>query len=134
YQDINTQISTISKVLANLRDRDNNIYKMTFGMEPIDDGLWFGGIGGQEISDLDSGEKLRFQIEARLAKLERQLVLESKALEEVQNLAEEKKARLEATPSIKPVPKDVLRANVKLLSGFGIRTHPIQKIKKMHTG
>lgn len=134
YEMLNDQVATMSKVLSNIRDRDDNIYKMMFGMEPMDDGLWLGGIGGQEINQYNSGEQLRSQTEERVSRLERQLVLESKALEEVQELALEKQLRLAATPSIKPVPKEVLKYDVKLLSGFGMRVHPIQKIKRLHAG
>ncbi len=134
YDLLNGQVATMSKVLTNIRDRDDNIYKMMFGMEPVDDGLWHGGIGGQEFTAFNSGETLRNETEERVSKLERQIVLESKALEEVQTMALEKQLRLAATPSIKPVPKEVLKNNVKLLSGYGVRMHPIQKIKRMHMG
>jgi len=37
-------------------------------------------------------------------------------------------------PAIKPIREDKLKRNIRALSGFGMRMHPIFKRKKMHTG
>ena len=37
-------------------------------------------------------------------------------------------------PLIAPVRKDLLARNIRLLSGFGKRLHPIYKVMKMHEG
>ncbi len=134
YHALNDQVGLMSKVLTNIRKRDESVYKIMFGMEPIDDGLWNGGIGGHETLEFSDGEELINQVDKKVSKLERQFVLQSKVLEEVQALAQQKQEKLAHTPSIKPVKASALKYDVKLLSGFGMRIHPIQHIRKMHTG
>ena len=60
--------------------------------------------------------------------------LQSRSLDTIVNLAEQKEDMLAAIPSIKPVNSDKLPRSVKLLSGFGMRIHPIYKVPKMHYG
>ena len=63
--------------------------------------------------------------------LRRKLYIESKSQDEVVKLAEKKEKLYAAIPAIQPVSNKQLHA---LASGFGWRTHPIYKVKKMHTG
>ena len=65
-------------------------------------------------------------------KLGRQLNLQSKSLDTIADLVKEKEKMLAAIPSIRPVRN--LTRNIKLFSGFGMRLHPIHKIRKMHWG
>jgi murein DD-endopeptidase MepM/ murein hydrolase activator NlpD len=60
--------------------------------------------------------------------------LQSKSLDEILRLAQQKEEMLAAIPSIKPLRSDKLRRDIQLLSGFGWRTHPIHKVRKMHAG
>jgi len=66
-----------------------------------------------------------------LDKLSRQIYIESKSHDEIVELAENKEKLYAAIPAIQPVPK---KATVVLASGFGIRIHPIYKVRKMHSG
>ena len=128
----------ISKVLSNIQDRDANVHRMIFGMDPIDNDVWNGGIGGADrFSNLtkykNTGETL-ISTKQKIEKLKRQLVIQSKSLDDVEKLANQREDMLASIPAIKPVRSDKLRRNIKSLSGFGMRMHPIWKKKKMHTG
>ncbi|MFT5166855.1 MAG: murein DD-endopeptidase MepM/ murein hydrolase activator NlpD [Saprospiraceae bacterium] len=128
----------ISKVLENIQDRDANVHRMIFGMDPIDDDIWNGGIGGADrYSNLtkykNTGETL-IATKQKIEKLKRQLVIQSKSMDEVEQLANQREDMLASIPAIKPVRSDKLQRNIKSLSGFGMRMHPIWKRKKMHTG
>ena len=128
----------ISKVLGNIQDRDANVHRMIFGMDPIDDDVWNGGVGGADrFSNLtkykNTGEAL-ISTKQKIEKLKRQLVIQSKSLDEVEQLANQREDMLASIPAIKPVRSDRLQRNIKSLSGFGMRMHPIWKRRKMHTG
>jgi murein DD-endopeptidase MepM/ murein hydrolase activator NlpD len=63
--------------------------------------------------------------------LRRKLYIESKSQDEVVSLAEQKEKLYAAIPAIQPISNKQLLA---LSSGYGWRTHPIYKVKKMHPG
>ncbi len=124
----------ISKVLDNIQDRDANVHRMIFGMDPIDNDVWNGGIGGADrYTNLtkykNTGETL-ISTRQKIEKLKRQLVVQSKSLDEVEKLAAQREDMLASIPAIKPVRSDKLRRNIKSLSGFGMRMHPIWKEEK----
>ena len=138
YESVNGQLDMMSKVLSNLQDRDASVHRMMFGMDPIDQSVWNGGIGGHEsYRDLtkfqQSGELLVNTLE-KADKLERQLVIQSLSLDTIQKMAERMNEMHSSLPAIKPVREDKLNSNVRSLSGFGMRIHPILKVRKMHTG
>ncbi|HRW76338.1 MAG TPA: hypothetical protein P5563_10570 [Saprospiraceae bacterium] len=129
YESVNGQLDMMSKVLSNLQDRDASVHRMMFGMDPIDQSVWNGGIGGHEsYRDLtkfqQSGELLVNTLE-KADKLERQLVIQSLSLDTIQKMAERMNEMHSSLPAIKPVREDKLNRNVRSLSGFGMRIHPI---------
>ncbi len=135
---ISTDYDELSKVLDNIQDRDANVHRMIFGMDPIDNAVWNGGIGGADrYSNItmykNSGDAL-ISINQKIDKLKRQLVVQSKSLDEVEGLAMKREDMLASIPAIKPVRSDRLKRNIRSLSGFGMRLHPIYKRRKMHTG
>ena len=135
---MSSDYDNISKVLNNIQDRDANVHRMIFGMDPVDTDVWNGGIGGADrFSNLtkykNTGETL-ISTKQKIEKLKRQLVIQSKSLDDVEKLANEKEDMLASIPAIKPVRSDKLQRNIKSLSGFGMRLHPIWKRRKMHTG
>lgn len=128
----------LSEELEVLRERDAYAHRMIFGMEPIDDGLWKGGIGGHEKYEefrqyKNSGNALK-AVHERLDLLKRQMVMQSKSLDTIIGMAKEKEVLLASIPSIKPVSSDKLARKVNLLSGFGMRIHPVYKVPRMHAG
>ncbi len=135
---LDNQVDQMGKVLTNIQDRDANVHRMMFGMDPIDEDVWNGGVGGSEKYDYltefsDSGDLLRATQE-KADRLKRQLVIQSQSLDKIELEAESKEAMLSSIPAIKPVREDKLARGIRALSGFGRRIHPIQKIPKMHYG
>ena len=59
------------------------------------------------------------------------MYIQSKSYDEVIELAENKERLYAAIPAIQPIANKEL---VRLSSGFGIRIHPVYKVRKMHTG
>jgi len=128
----------LSKGLANLQERDRWVHRVVLEMDPIDENIWEGGIGGSEryaeLKSFSRSGDLMAHLRQKVDKLKRQMVLQSKSLDEIERMAKDKETMLSSIPSIKPVRSDKLNRGVGLLSGFGYRLHPIHKIVKMHSG
>ena len=131
-------VDHMSVALNNIQERDRWVHRMVLEMDPIDENLWEGGIGGHEpyseLQNFRQSGKMMAQLRQKADKLKRQLVVQSKSLDEIEKMAADKEKMLASIPSIKPIRADKLNRKVQLLSGFGYRLHPIHKIRKMHAG
>ena len=67
----------------------------------------------------------------RIDQLNRQLYIQTKSYDDLLGMAEDKSEILASIPAIQPVSNKELR---RLASGFGMRVHPIYKVKMMHPG
>ena len=137
-KEFNSTLDQRSQVLENVHERDVYVHRVMFGMDPVDDNVWNGGIGGHDpYSNFDqysvTGDLLRVT-RSKMDRLSRKLKMQSVSLDTIQALAEDKKAMLESVPMIKPVRSDKLARRVRLLSGYGRRMHPVYKVMKMHAG
>ena len=138
YADLLDEVQVMSAELGRIQDRDKQVHRFMFDMEPIDDAVWTAGIGGSEkYSNLrnypNAGEVMTLAHQ-RIDLLKRQVELQSLSLDTIEAMAELSAERLEAIPSIKPVRVDLLKKNVSMLSGYGMRLHPIHKVQKIHQG
>ncbi len=128
------KLNQIEEVLANVEERDNNVYRVLFEANPISADIRQAGFGGvNRYKDLEGYDNSSMIIESakRIDKISKQLVVQSRSLDEIATLAEEKEALLKTIPAIMPVQnKDLSR----VASGFGMRLHPILKYRKMHNG
>jgi len=138
YEVLNEDFTNMSNALTTLYDRDKNIHRMVLEMDPIDDGVWNGGVGGAEryadLKEFSNSGQMMAESFVKVDKLKRQLVQQSKSLDAIEIAAKKKEEMLASIPSIKPVRADKLARRVKLLSGFGNRFHPIHKVWKKHQG
>ncbi|MEL6718850.1 MAG: M23 family peptidase, partial [Bacteroidota bacterium] len=131
------QFDLMGSSLQSIQDRDATAHRMIFGMDPIDQDVWDGGVGGHDkYADLtDAGNSTRI-LKVTLDKVEKlkwKMALQSRSLDTILMEAQQKEEMLASIPSIKPVRSDKLARDIKLLSGFGMRLHPIHKVRKMHT-
>ena len=138
YKQMETQVDMMSKVLKNVQDRDANVHRIVFGMDPIDPDVWNSGVGGHEahpeLAAFKFGGNAVANALEKVDVLSRQLALQSKSLDTIQNLARNKEQMLASLPSIKPVREDKLQKSIGTLSGFGYRIHPVYKFRKFHAG
>jgi murein DD-endopeptidase MepM/ murein hydrolase activator NlpD len=136
YSKLNQEVTTLDETLKGLEHRDDNIYRVVLGAEPIDKAVRDAGVGGSdryaEIKGKDIvHEDLVIELQEKADKLRRKLYIESKSQDEVVQLAEKKEKLFAAIPAIQPIANKQL---IALASGFGMRVHPIYKVKKMHSG
>ncbi len=134
FQLLNRKMDQAETVLANVADRDNNIYRVYFEANPIPDEQRKAGFGGinryKNLEGFDNSE-LIIASSKRLDILQKQIVVQSKSLDEIAKLAENKEKLLAAIPAIQPVKNEDLK---RMASGYGMRSDPFTKIRKMHWG
>ncbi|MCX7548753.1 peptidoglycan DD-metalloendopeptidase family protein [Xanthomarina sp. F1114] len=131
---LNKKMDETETVLANLADRDNNIYRLYFEANPIPEEQRKAGFGGinryKKLEGFDNS-KLIIESHKRIDQLQKQIVVQSRSLDEITKLAADKEKLLEAIPAIQPVKNEDLS---RMASGYGIRTDPFTKARKMHWG
>lgn len=134
YSILNDQIDNISAVLADIQNRDDNIYRVIFEAEPIPSSIRKAGYGGADrYVKLDGFRNSELIIETtkKLDKITSQLYIQSKSFDEVFNMAKNKTEMLACIPAIQPVSN----VNLKRISSYyGYRTDPFYKVKKFHSG
>ena len=136
YETLNQQVDQLSVTLDGIEHRDDNIYRVVLGAEPIDKAVRNAGIGGSErYADIREKNILHGNVilglHEKVDKLRRKIYIESKSQDEIVQLAENKEKLFAAIPAIQPIANKQL---IALASGFGMRIHPVYKVKKMHTG
>ncbi len=138
YAAVNDQINQMSDDLNNVHERDGGILRFMLGMNPIDESVWTGGVGGSDkygklIQYPNSGQLL-VETREKVDKLMLQLKIQKTSLDSILVKANAKEDMIASIPSIKPVRIDLLNKNLSALSGFGTRLHPVYKVARMHTG
>ena len=134
YEFLNKKMDEAEVVLTNIEERDNAIYRLYFEANPIPEEQRRAGFGGiNRYKDLEGYDNSNLVIEAnrRIDIIQKQIVVQSKSLDEIAVLAENKEKFLEAIPAIQPVKNEDL---TRMASGFGRRTDPFTKVRKMHRG
>ncbi len=134
YELLQKKFGKIELVLNDIKQRDNNIYRVIFEANPISDDVRRAGYGGTDLYQDLNGTSEQNLIKSTLKKadqLEKELVIQSKSFDQVVKLAKQKEKFLTHLPAIQPVEnKDLTR----MASGYGMRIHPILKRPRMHWG
>lgn len=134
FELLNKKMKQAQAVLAEVEDRDNNLYRVYFESNPIPEEQRKAGFGGiNRYKDLEgfNNSKLIINATRNLDILTKQIVVQSKSLDEIAKLAEEKEKLLAAIPAIQPVKNADL---TRMASGYGYRTDPFTKARKFHYG
>jgi murein DD-endopeptidase MepM/ murein hydrolase activator NlpD len=136
YANLKDDVEKMKLIQENMEYRDDNIYRAVLGAEPIDPSVRSAGVGGSdryaELRDKEViNKEMIMELWEEVDRLKRQMYIEMKSQDEVVKLAENKEKLFAAIPAIQPVHNKELYA---LSSGFGIRIHPVYKVKKMHPG
>ena len=134
FELLNKKMREAENVLANVAERDNNIYRVYFEANPIPDEqrkAGFGGINRYKSLEGFDNSKLIIESNKRLDILQKQIVVQSKSLDEIAILAADKEKLLAAIPAIQPVRNQDLK---RMASGYGMRSDPFTKARKMHYG
>ena len=134
FELLSKRIDDGTEVLNEIQDRDNNIYRVYFEAEPISKEQRMAGFGGvNRYKSLDGFENSTMikDVTKKIDILSKQLVVQSKSLDEIVGMAKNKKEMLASIPAIQPVANKELK---RMASGYGYRIHPIYKTRKHHWG
>lgn len=123
---VNRHIDRASKVLTELENRDDHLYRMIFGAEPLRDSLPFIPL----LSDNIDADRLLRRTTLRLDTLCNRVYAQSLSMDAVYEMARNKQERMATMPAILPIKKD----QCQVVSGFGYRYHPILHYMRMHSG
>lgn len=130
---VNERLKRDEEVLRDLENRDDNIYRTIFEVEPIASGVRNSGIGGadryQDLEGYSCSEEI-IRTSQRLDDFSKRLYIQSMSFDDVYKMARSKQERIASMPAIMPIKKN----QCKLVSGFGSRYHPILHYRRMHTG
>jgi murein DD-endopeptidase MepM/ murein hydrolase activator NlpD len=133
YALLNDKLDQMNKVIGDLENRDDNIYRVVFEAEPIPSSVRKAGYGGADryakLEGYDNSE-LIIETTKKMDKIARELYVQSKSYDEVFDMAKNKTKMLASIPAIVPIRGGA----TKICSGFGYRINPIYKTMQMHTG
>lgn len=131
---LNQQVDAMQIVLNDLSQRDDNLYRVLLGAEPLPMSVRLGAQRQlsyyEELAQM-SNSQLAANLTMKVDQLEKGLYVQAKSYEEVVELAKTQEVRMENIPAIQPVlNKDLTR----MASGYGWRVDPVYHTKKFHQG
>ena len=133
YKLIDKRLEESSGILSQLQERDNNIYRSYFEANPIPEEQRKAGFGGvnryKNLEGFDNSDLIT-KLTKEVDILSKQMVVQSKSLDEIVALAKDKEVMLASIPAILPIKK----GDFYVASGYKMRMHPILKINKFHKG
>ncbi len=134
YEILSKRTDEISKVLRDIQQRDDNLYRAIFHADPIPSSIRYSGIGAPArydyLIDLSSSD-LIIQTTKKIDFLSKQIYIQSNSFDDVLKMAKNQKDRLKHIPSIQPVPDKYLK---QVASGYGTRIDPIYGTARFHAG
>jgi murein DD-endopeptidase MepM/ murein hydrolase activator NlpD len=134
YEIIDKSLNQISAVLDNIKDRDDNIYRVIFEADPIPNSVRNAGVGGvnryKRLEGFDNSELL-IKSSKKIDKISKQLYIQSKSFDDVIEMAMKKSDMMASIPAIQPVKNKELK---RIASGYGRRIDPYYKKPKFHYG
>ncbi|MFW5761065.1 MAG: M23 family metallopeptidase [Cyclobacteriaceae bacterium] len=137
YYDIaKKELAKMDDMLQHLQNRDDKVYRTIFEADPIPASIRRAGTGGSErytklLESKVEREDLIVNTFQEIDRLKRQMYIQTKSYDEILQMARNKEKMWASIPAIQPISNKEL---TRLASGFGMRIHPIYKVKRMHTG
>ncbi len=134
YSIMQERLKKMDAALEHMQHRDDNIYRVIFEANPIDPDIrkaGFGGVNRYKNLEQLSNSDLMIETAKKLDYLSKAMYIQSKSYDELTEMAKAKNEMMASIPAIQPVDSRKARAGI---SGFGIRIHPVYKIRKMHAG
>lgn len=127
-----TSIVDLDNQLTEIAQKDNEVYRSVLGMDKISYEERQAGIGGSDpYEDFDvyseSTSELLKWTASKVDNLERRIGIQQLSFEQIKNQYNVNKEKMSNIPAIKPT-------TGILLSGFGMRNHPILGYPRPHNG
>ncbi|MDD2622783.1 MAG: M23 family metallopeptidase [Bacteroidales bacterium] len=127
---LDRRVNLLSNVVRGLEEKDDNLYRALLEAEPVKNRNNY--IEQLHItydySDIQSHSKALRELERKIDILTAHSQAQLSSYKELWELTQKKEAIYASIPAISPV------KNPQVVSGFGMRYHPIYKILRRHTG
>ena len=131
---LNRQVDQMQIVMTDLQQRDDNLYRVLFGAEPIPLSIRQGTqrkISYYEQIAQMTNHQLSADLALKVDVLEKEMYTQAKSYDEVLEMAKTQEIRMENIPAIQPVLNKDLK---RVASGYGMRIDPVYHIRKFHQG
>ncbi len=126
---VDTRMDSLHQCLNIIQDKDDNLYRLLLGEEPLNEDIRLAGIGGYaRLQGFNNNMELSL-IEMDRARA--RAAVQNSSFDEITYLALKQADEINSQPKIFPIAeKDLIR----FASKYGYRIHPIYKIRKLHKG
>lgn len=134
YEILTDRLAGMENLLAEMQERDDNIYRVIFEADPISASIRRAGYGGVDRYEKLAGYRnsdIVVESAKRLDRIASMLYVQSKSFDEVLEMARNKSEMLASIPAIQPVKNTDMR---RISSHYGIRLDPFYKVNKFHQG
>lgn len=134
YTLLNKQLGKMQQQMAELENRDNNVYRAIFESQPVHDSARIKEMElTKEVKMVQSmsEDELVTSITKQVNTLALQMAYQQKSYADIDEMVKNKEQLLAAIPAIQPVSNKDLN---RIASGFGYRIDPVYKIPKLHAG
>jgi len=131
YKVLSKRMEDNQKVMEDLQQRDDNLYRAIFNADPIPSAMRRPGYGGvnryENLLNMPNSD-LIISTTRKIDEITKQLFVQNNSYDEIVEMIKSKEERMNCIPAIRPVPtKDIS-------SGFGMRLHPLWGDRRLHTG
>lgn len=131
---LHQQVDQMQIVMTDLQQRDDNLYRVLFGAEPIPMSIRQGTqrkIAYYEELASMTNSQLSTDLALKVDVLEKEMYVQAKSYDDILEMAKNQKIRMENIPAIQPVMNKDLK---RVASGYGMRIDPVYHVRKFHQG
>lgn len=131
---LHQQVDQMQIVMTDLQQRDDNLYRVLFGAEPIPMSIrqstqrkiaYYEELASMTNSQLSADLALKVDV------LEKEMYVQAKSYDDILEMAKNQEIRMENIPAIQPVMNKDLK---RVASGYGMRIDPVYHVRKFHQG
>ena len=135
FELLDKRVGESEEMLAALRERDDNIYRVIFEADPVSESIRKAGVGGTDrYKDLIGKgirqESMLVNLSKKIDDVHKHMYVQTKSYDEIIDMVQEKQKMLSSIPAVMPVSLNSCR----IASGFGRRIDPVYKTPKFHAG
>ena len=131
---LHQQVDQMQIVMTDLQQRDDNLYRVLFGAEPIPMSIRQGTqrkIAYYEELASMTNSQLSADLALKVEVLEKEMYVQAKSYDDILEMAKNQEIRMENIPAIQPVMNKDLK---RVASGYGMRIDPVYHVRKFHQG
>ena len=131
---LHQQVDQMQIVMTDLQQRDENLYRVLFGAEPIPMSIRQGTQRKiayyEELANMTNSQ-LSADLALKVDVLEKEMYVQAKSYDDILEMAKNQEIRMENIPAIQPVMNKDLK---RVASGYGMRIDPVYHVRKFHQG